>query len=171
MENKLITLSAYVDNANLAMGEMNMSGTYHMEKEAFAQLSKICNWNDFLKRTLTLGDFIPCKDGKPLEKPEYYDNWDGEAVNPVDHTDYIQSLYDYQEAKSRVVFEGWEIVSNNKVICSIRNRRFSLTYNAKRKDFALKRTLQFLGFVPTFSDLAAATQDNPLKLKDGKPRT
>lgn len=55
----------------------------------------------FLKQPLTLGMFVPCdEDGNYLEKPK---------IHELDHSEAVARNYEYQQALSRVVFEGFEI--------------------------------------------------------------
>jgi len=78
------------------------------------------NWYDvFLDQPLELGMFIPCKDGKPLEKPEslkgYYES------SKEGMTQEKQAREEYQEAKDKVLFESkftldTTIFGNYKVI-------------------------------------------------------
>lgn len=69
-------------------------------------LDKLENYAKFLKQTLTLGMFAPCNlDGNVLEEPKW--------VSPegVKWDEYVK---EYQEAKDRVLFEGFEYIEANK---------------------------------------------------------
>src|SRR5690606_34454349 len=66
---------------------------------------KCTKYARFLKKTLTLGMFIPCnEDGKPLEEPKsslIYKMQVGECS-----ADEMRQNREYNEAKERVLFEG-----------------------------------------------------------------
>lgn len=69
---------------------------------------------DFIKQPLALSMFIPCKDGKPLEKPKDYDYW---KIRTESHSGadcweekYYNECKEYQEAEARCIFEGFEKV-------------------------------------------------------------
>lgn len=71
-------------------------------------LKLIYNYGKFLKQPLTLGMFVPCDlDGNLLEEPQAYrtqicfDEWDMVYDE--------KECKEYQEAKERVLFEGFEI--------------------------------------------------------------
>jgi hypothetical protein len=60
-----------------------------------AKIDVACRFEDlrqFVATDLTIGDFIPCKDGKPLDIPK-----------DLGHTEWIE----YQQALDRVVYKGW----------------------------------------------------------------
>ena len=67
---------------------------------------KILNYSDFLEQPLNLGMFVPCKlvDGVwvVLEEPVKTDR-------PVMNDFRIKALKEYQEAKDRVLFEGFKV--------------------------------------------------------------
>ena len=66
-------------------------------------LSKIENYSKFLKQPLTLGMFVPCDlDGNLLEYPDHNYN----------SMEYMDEFDVYNEAKNRVLFEGF-----NETIC------------------------------------------------------
>jgi hypothetical protein len=58
------------------------------------------------KAKLTLGDFIPCKDGKPLRKPLPESEWEKSCFT----IEYCKKWKEeYQQALDRVVYEGFEL--------------------------------------------------------------
>ena len=60
----------------------------------------------FLKRPLTLGMFVPCDDdSNVLEEPEFH-----EPNNENEIGDYDELRYQYQQAQSKVIFDGFECV-------------------------------------------------------------
>jgi len=148
----LITLSKYVDSAQQSTNNVGL-GTLFVN---------VRTHNDFLKQPVTLSQFVPCKNGVPLGKPE--------GKNPN------RSIWEpYNEAHNSIVFEGWEVIDDS-------------TYNSGTRVVEIKSkesklSLQFyynggydgtIGISKgelrsdnknTLSDLAAATIENPLKLK------
>ena len=81
----------------------------HLRKPLF---EKIVNYAAFLKQPLKLEMFVPCdEEGNVLEEPkrwkdylQYPDSFDGNKE--------WDELYDYQQAKEKVLFEGFEIDKN-----------------------------------------------------------
>lgn len=111
---------------------------------------------------LTLSMFVPCdKDGKPLGMPN---------VDAPRHNHKVQ----YHKAQQAVIFEGWEVQSKGLYLTHPETgNRFGFYSNGNvyfdqhiegegdNKAYAHL----FLGTKPTLTDLANATTDNPLKLK------
>jgi hypothetical protein len=64
---------------------------------------------------LTIADFIPCKDGKPLEKPKNYESYIEKSYKTYNDTDFHIKVWEqfceeYQQALDRKIYEGFEIV-------------------------------------------------------------
>lgn len=75
-------------------------------------IDKVTNYANFLKQPLTLGQFVPCdEDGNVLEEPN--NDFRG-------HENYSKRLDIYNEAKSRVLFEGFEAHESNSKTRSIK---------------------------------------------------
>ena len=77
-----------------------------MEKNAFDEehVARIWNYARFLKTPLSLGQFVPCDlENNVLEEPNLkrYGEW------PSIH--YDEHVKQYNEARERVLFEGFEI--------------------------------------------------------------
>ena len=77
---------------------------------------KMYDYANFLKQPLTLAMFVPCDDyGNVLEIPTKEN-----SNNTIDHD---SKLMDYNDAKSKVLFNGFsyinEVLINNKNHCSI----------------------------------------------------
>ena len=99
----LIQMTDFVNNVS------NMENYPSHEKA----LSWIYNYATFLKKPLKLGYFIPCDENDvPLEEPSNLDRmtayW---ADYPINETFYKVKKYD--EAKQRVLFEGFEYDKEN----------------------------------------------------------
>ena len=66
------------------------------------------NYDDFLEQPLKLEMFVPCdEEGDILEEPEDY-----EQRLPNMMTEYNDEIYRYEQAKEKVLFEGFEIDKN-----------------------------------------------------------
>lgn len=82
------------------------------ELTPWGRLNLIHAATDFGKRPPQLGDFIPCVDGVPVEKPVWQsenDEYYGDALKVIQDT-YYYNLAAYKSACERVLFEGFEIV-------------------------------------------------------------
>ena len=79
----------------------------------------LVNYAKFLKQPLKLEMFVPCdEEGNVLEEPkrwkdylQYPDSFDGNKE--------WDELYDYQQAKEKVLFEGFEIFKGTIYMCSV----------------------------------------------------
>jgi len=127
----------------------------------------VSEWNEFLKETVKLSDFVPCgSDGLPMKEPKESD------FNDVPN--YKMALHRYKKAKQAVIFEGWE--SCIPLSHSIKNDKgYKITIYKKigwcildipvhSEDSMYYSSIE-LPKKPTYSDLAKATIDNPLKFR------
>jgi len=99
----LPTLSNYIDwieSNDSQIGYTEISGCKEII-DYQAMFDAIIKYNDFLKSTPILADFVPVgKDGKPIEKPS--DNMNIRAINDREK---------YQQALSRVKWEWWKYLN------------------------------------------------------------
>lgn len=84
------------------------------EYDSFEFMEKVSRYASFLKKPLTLGMFVPCDlDGNVLEEPKGVKCCGG-IMNDCDCRGELQydpeEVYEYQEAKDRVLFHGFEFV-------------------------------------------------------------
>lgn len=97
---------------------------------------KHLNYVSFLKQPLTLGMFVPCDlDGNVLEEPNHLDyktknSWN-ELVFKSDFScnNYHQAYDEYQEAKDRVLFVGFNLKYSDKFVTTVSNEK--LWFNFK----------------------------------------
>jgi hypothetical protein len=90
-DNKLTSITEYSD----CLETLDVSDS---EKWILHRLRK-----DFGKKKLQLGDFAPCVNGAPMDEPE----------NLCYHSVKNQAEWkEYQQAQSRVLFEGFEMTVN-----------------------------------------------------------
>lgn len=93
---KLISMTDYVDKVLTEWTDRAVS-----EIDLVARLS---DYKDFLKTPLTLGMFVPCdEEGNVLEEPISSD------PNSLSDPYFMKDLEDYQKAKERVIFEGFDM--------------------------------------------------------------
>jgi len=141
---------------------------YDVECSDFAKMFYLKLRLEVLKSTVELSDFVPCgDDGLPLEEP--INIGIGIAENA-----YKEAMEKYQKAKQAVIFEGWE--SCIPLSHAIKNDKgYKITIYKKigwaildlpvhLEDSMYYSSIE-LPKKPTYSDLAKATIDNPLKLK------
>lgn len=102
---KLISMTDFVtETMTKPLGGQQVASVRHAEFEKFR---RIRNYAEFLKQPLTLGMFIPCdENGVIFEEPE--------RIHFNTDFDYKAELSVYQEAKWRVLFEGFELSENKK---------------------------------------------------------
>ena len=100
---KLISMTDFV----LEQEKLNQKNT--------SRLACLCaNYAQFLKQPLTLGMFVPCDlDGNVLEEPSKKDmEWFKGLAYGDFSCDYTR-IFEFIEAKERVLFEGFEIKVSN----------------------------------------------------------
>ena len=165
---KLLTLSQFIDRVRLRIKDISQKSEDAgecIEVEGALSLVSIFKWDDFLKQPLTLGMFIPCKDGKPLEKPNRTDfrYWDYQ-----NDTDKLEEAY--QESEKLVIFKGFSHSGfhseQNTYILSNSNIDLMMY---KNKGVLYVKEWNLSGIenpvLLTISELAEATQNNPIELK------
>lgn len=104
----------------------------------------LVNYANFLKQPLNLGMFFPCdEDGDVLEKPEDY-----EKRLPNMMTEYNDEVYRYQQAKEKVLFEGFEFKEYERMICFEKKGIEIFIYNKNYQTFSAPR-----GRIITIEDL------------------
>ncbi|MCT4238494.1 hypothetical protein HZP42_19105 [Elizabethkingia anophelis] len=108
MENKLIPMTDFVINSN----EKRMSSNPYNERDYDNDFIRSVNeYAKFLSQPLTLGMFIPCdEDGNPWVYPPTNEEWEWAKKDSTEaEQSFKQKEYLFNEAKSRVLFEGFEI--------------------------------------------------------------
>lgn len=113
MENKLISMCDYIKST------MDVAGSN--DSAIVKDYWRIVNYRDFLESPLELGQFVACVDGVPLEEPyeglfetknNFYAGWcflDPEEERYYNKPKYEKALKEYEEAQSKVIFEGVSI--------------------------------------------------------------
>jgi hypothetical protein len=108
---RLITMTDFVlGEVNTPLGGQQVASIRHVEGEKYRKIYRYAN---FLKQPLKLSLFVPCdEEGNVLEEPS-------KKIYPASMS-YAQSinsdLVQYQQAKSRVIFEGF-IVKDGLTVC------------------------------------------------------
>ena len=102
------------------------------------------NFDNFLEQQLKLEMFVPCdEEGDILEEPT---NYEKRLLNMM--TEYNDEIYRYEQAKEKVLFEGFKIYDYKLNVFFYLGRKKTLSYDKKRKDFIT------IGFLPeTVEDL------------------
>ena len=84
---------------------------YVIKSDVCQTIYEALNYANFLKRSLTLGMFIPCdEDGNVLEKPVSWDAFEYSMNDddcPCPCKDKYLDCFEYEEALGRVIFEGF----------------------------------------------------------------
>ena len=130
---KLISMTSFVlENAK----QPYVEGTKYKD---------LVNYAKFLKQPLKLEMFVPCdEEGNVLEEPkrwkdylQYPDSFDGNKE--------WDELYDYQQAKEKVLFEGIEFRTNGGVnFLTIKEDTFAFfDFNVKFKNLTIEYLIQY----------------------------
>lgn len=120
--------------------------------------------DQLLNCIVSLSIFVPCdKNGVPLEKPIHI----GHGIAEQAEADAWET---YNEAQKSVIFEGWEVVEIIQSSYIIGNSKLNIEIDFDYLGGAYLVTNQIgderIGFgIQSLADLAAATTENPLKLK------
>lgn len=94
--------------------------------------ARIGNYANFLKQNLNLGMFVPTDEaGNVLKEPE---RWKDYLLAPesFDGNKEWYELYAYQQAKERVLFEGFELVNENYHIF-VQSDKLDIRFSKKDK--------------------------------------
>lgn len=103
---KLISMTDYVfeQKRPIPSADLHEMDYYYKEYEI---VEKIFNYANFLKQPLKLGMFVPCDENDvPLDEPKDYE--------------HNVKKREYQQAKERVIFEGFEKYSP-QLLCEMFN--------------------------------------------------
>lgn len=116
------------------------------EIDVFTWHNRIIDYATFLKRHLELGMFIPCdEEGNVLDMPTGYGCYNPD--NPLPDEYYIEHKK-YQEAKERVLFEGYTLINEGKNYSSV-----SMIIKENGKDRGINRIDIFYKNPKTIEDL------------------
>lgn len=132
---KLIKMSDFVMQQNMHYANKDIA----IEK---LQLN-ILNYAMFLKKSLTLGMFVPCDfKGNVLTEPkeeDYFAKGFNLEVNNAYFNDVI--LKEYQEAKERCIFEGFKLKYEDNFVTTVSNER--LWFNFKSRNIFVNDKLVY----------------------------
>ena len=130
---------------------------YNNPKELVAE--HLINYIDLLDKTLELGQFVPCVDGVPLEKPENYNKWMSYKLQGLEL--YFSNEIEceqYQEAEKNVLFKGFVLCGGK----AIENKELQLTLMLDSMQFMLQGSNGYGGgdlFGENISSLCLASND------------
>lgn len=107
----------------------------------------ILKYAEFLRLPLNISMFIPCKlvDGKwiVLEKP----NFVGSRKSNVAYCD------EYQESQSRVLFEGFELINEDKTYIYLKSKDIKIIYEKSDRLFIIETSDEFTQYASAIEDL------------------
>ena len=130
---KLIGMTDFVLEQKL---ELNIKGY----ERVF--IRNIVNYANLLKQPLMLGMFIPCDEkGNVLEEPNRISNmnWGAKKLE-----DWSLNCYEYQQAKERVLFEGFSVINkSNFYFLEREDTAIFLEVLSKNTKFTIETLLQF----------------------------
>lgn len=101
---------------------------------------QIIKRNNFGKLPLLLEMFIPCLNGKPLDKLDEGDFIHNEGDNVVFEDEYwISALKEFKKAEAKVLFKGWEVSNEAESGMLLGNKEmsYSIGYDYERGFFLL----------------------------------
>ena len=134
---KLISMTSFV----LEIENMVKQTESEMSKDLF----RLAQYAKFIDTPLKLENFIVCdEEGNVLEEPkrwkdylQYPDSFDGNKE--------WDELYDYQQAKEKVLFEGIEFITNGGVnFLTIKEDTFAFfDFNIKFKNLTIEDLIQY----------------------------
>ena len=119
---KLISMADFV----LELGKTNQ---IDLSNEAFIDV--FLNYANFLKQPLTLGMFVPCDDdGNVLEEPDRWDDY-VKAPESFDGNKEWYNLYAYEQAKERVLFEGFSLQYQSSYTIVVDNEKHEVKFRIR----------------------------------------
>lgn len=95
---------------------------------------KISAYARFLKQPLTLGMFFPSKlvngEWVVLEEPIWHDEWLKGKVS-TSLFEHCRKSQEYQEAKDRVLFEGFNFKYSDKFVTTVSNEKVWVNFKSR----------------------------------------
>ena len=93
-------------------------------------LDKIRNYANFIKQPLTLGMFVPCDlDGNVFEETEPIHTY---GLDPADYEYNDDEVLEYQQAKERVLFDGFYFDRETKFAYILKQEKCFIFILSKR---------------------------------------
>lgn len=139
MKNKLISMVDFV---------LSKSNLWVKDESKYSDLNfikSVCRYAEFLSLPLKLGFFIPCdENGVPIVEPNS-DNYISNEYPTGENGKYWSDLEQYQQARDRVLFEGFELVKEYENAWTFRKDGLDYEFNIF-KDCTIEELQQnFLG--------------------------
>jgi len=115
----------------------------HQNKNRADRFSKLVTYANFLKQPLKLEMFVPCdEDGNVLEMPVNYDVWfelHNKNIDGEKGTIGFLLHEEYQKAKEKVIFEGFNAKRLygfiSEIIIELKNKEIFFYYDFEKKIF------------------------------------
>ena len=120
----------------------------------------VSEYNEFLKEPINLCDFVPCgADGLPLKSPK--------LINLVRKSPGNFEVYYYNKALKSVVFDSFNIdlSETEEGFIYLTSGSTELIYDIEKEEFYINAEQGDFYKIYTYSDLAKATINKPLKFK------
>jgi len=111
---KLITMTEYVLERDKFWTSKRNDKSISSYDGVKGFVFNVVDYAQLLQTPLELGQFIPCKDGEPMEKPEKWRSYTPNTLNLS--ADAYRECVDYQKALDSVLFEGWEINGAGEIV-------------------------------------------------------
>jgi len=120
---KLISMTDYIEDQEIEIPKLPERLKVSEMDRIFVQ--RVILYSRFLKQPLTLGMFIPCDlEGNVLIEPK--------GINyGVNVEGFRQDLHQYQQAKERVLFEGFEVTESTDEHIRIKKTELSIIFFIK----------------------------------------
>lgn len=151
---KLISMTEYV----IEQGTIDIKGNTPVDRVG-RYVNNTMNYAQFLQQPLTLGMFVPCVDGVPILHPiiKTIHSDDCECIRCVKmYKNYSIQENQYQQAKEKVIFEGFECVDKYPEYISVTQngtRRF-LVINGEFETYGNNNIESIVKFNPTLTKSA-----------------
>lgn len=108
----------------------------------------------FLRKPLTLGMFIPVSEsGEVLEEPKHYNEWLSELNKGFEHEYEGQLMKAYTKAKSRCIFEGWQVIGHDDSFTEIELTDKNLWISFYKDSLEITDDSTFEDILETIEDL------------------
>lgn len=80
---------------------------------SYTFIDRVIKYSKFLKKSIEKNMFVPCDESNNiLEEPKNYNEWVKKSLNTKYDLD-LSKYEEYQKAKQRVLFDGWEFFQNS----------------------------------------------------------
>lgn len=119
--------------------ELGKTNQIDLSDEAFIDV--VLNYAKFLKQPLTLGMFVPAdEEDNILEEPDRWDDY-VKAPESFDGNKEWYDLYAYEQAKERVLFEGFSLQYQSSYTIVVDNEKHEVKFRIRDTQIFTTETL------------------------------